>query len=105
MMENNIKTQVSLGKRSASIKMPCHSPFEPTQEEPYQAWRAHKLAGATIASAANRVDIKDPIRLTESERSALLRQCRYSNMALYSCQGADFDKHSLTQLCLQLGLK
>ncbi len=73
--------------------------------EAYARWRATKLAGHPGRLEELVVEVRDPRRLAESERGALLERCARANMALYaSTLGRDPDKEIPRQLGLQLGL-
>jgi hypothetical protein len=56
------------------------SPFDLTREDAYRAWRDHKLASHPAHLEDLVVEVRDPRRLSEAERSALLVRCRRANM-------------------------
>jgi len=72
----------------------------------YARWRDQKLAEAPKQLDELMVEIRDPPRLTVSERSAILERCRCANMALYvTALGEEPDKSIPRRIGEQLGLR
>jgi hypothetical protein len=81
------------------------SPFDLCDDNAYQRWREHKLAGAPTRLEELVVEIGDPRRLTPAEHEALLDRCRRANMAIYAGgTGDDPDKAIPTRLGAAFGL-
>ena len=78
--------------------------FRPGREEAWRRWRDAKLAAAPGSAADLVVEVRDPLRLTASERGALLDRCRRANMALYACGRGDEDKALPRVIAASLGL-
>jgi hypothetical protein len=84
--------------------LPPH--FDLGNDAAYRAWRARKLEHHPRRLEELVVEVRDPQRLSEAERAALLDRNRRANMALYvSGTGSDPDKEIPRLLGLQLGLK
>jgi alpha-ketoglutarate-dependent taurine dioxygenase len=86
---------------------PCvagRSPFDLDDEAAYQAWREAKLADVPRSAEAVLVELRDPRRLSPTERAALLDRCARYNMALYRSPVVDADKSLPRMLGRQLGM-
>lgn len=71
----------------------------------YARWRDRKLAQAPQRLEDLIVEVRDPRRLSEAERDAILDRCRRANMAVYATAlGDDPDKAIPRRLGEQLGL-
>jgi len=81
------------------------SPFDLDDTVAYRAWRDEKLARYPAGLEALVVEVRDPRRLTDAERGALLDRFRRANMAVYvSPLGEREDKEIVRLLGAQLGL-
>lgn len=81
------------------------SPFGLTQDDAYEAWRAHKLANAAHSADALMLEIDNPLSLTETELQALRQLIADQNMAVYRLADPTFsDKTLVHRLGEQLGL-
>ena len=80
------------------------NPFDLTQADAYQHWRADKLASQPTRAADLIVDVADPCALQDNERLALLQRCDTANMAIYRSPVVREDKAIPRQLANQLGL-
>jgi hypothetical protein len=58
------------------------SPFDLDQPQAYAQWRAARLAAMPQRVEDLIVDVADPRRLREEERSALLHTCARANMVV-----------------------
>lgn len=75
------------------------------ESESYLRWRDWKFRTLPQGLGELVVEVRDPRRLSNSERSALLQRCQHNNMALYVSQlGSDPDKDIPRLLGQQLGL-
>jgi alpha-ketoglutarate-dependent taurine dioxygenase len=85
--------------------MSAASPFDLDRSQPYQDWRAAKLARRAQSADELLVEIADPFHLSDAERAALLDHVAQCNMALYRLptQYAQ-DKAAARALAAQLGL-
>lgn len=73
--------------------------------ESYLRWRDWKLSTLPQGLDELVVEVRDPRRLSDSERTALIQRCQRNNMALYSSHlGSDHDKDIPRLLGQQLGL-
>jgi len=82
------------------------SPFRPGNQATYGRWRDRKLAARPASIAERIVEVRDPRRLSEAERGALVAQCRDTNMALYAlADAATGDRDSVKKLAEQLDLR
>jgi alpha-ketoglutarate-dependent taurine dioxygenase len=85
-------------------RLPRH--FDLDERDAYLAWRERKLARYPTSADALVVEVRDPIRLTAAERTALLERCARANMAIYAAppraQGA---QDVLRAVGAQLGLR
>jgi len=80
------------------------SPFDLDQPQAYARWRAAKLANQPQRVEDLIVDVADPRRLSEAERSALLHTCARANMVVYRSPIIEEDKSLPRLLGAQLGL-
>ncbi len=80
------------------------SPFSSENPDIYAKWRAWKFDQFAVFENGAPVLIKNPHALTLTERSALLRRLRATNMVVYQCANDAFSKQDLRSLALQLGL-
>lgn len=80
------------------------NPFDLTQGDAYQHWRADKLACQPTQACDLIVDVADPCALQENERLALLQRCNTANMAIYRSPVVREDKAIPRRLANQLGL-
>jgi hypothetical protein len=81
------------------------SPFGLRENSAYQFWRAQKLATAPTELEELIIEVRDPRRLTTTERAGILERCRRANMALYAgTTGDDPDKSIPAGLGEQFGL-
>jgi len=82
------------------------TPFDLNDPAAYAQWRDTRLERHPAGVADLLVPIRDPARLTATERDALLDRCARANMAIYVCERPErCDKESLARLGLQLGLR
>ncbi len=80
------------------------SPFDLLDPGAYRRWRDAKLARAPRDWQELVVDVADPLRLSASERQALLQRCSDANMAIYRSGRTEPDKRIVTAIARQLGL-
>lgn len=80
------------------------SPFDLDQPQAYARWRAAKLAAQPQSVEDLIVDVADPRRLSDAERSAMLQCCARANMVVYRSPIVDEDKALPRLLGQQLGL-
>lgn len=80
------------------------SPFGLDNAAAYARWRDRKLADRARSPADLVVEVRDPRRLTEAEKAAIVLRCRRDNMALYASPVLDADKEVPRRLGAQLGL-
>ncbi len=80
------------------------NPFDLEQTDAYLAWRDRKLSDAITKTSDLIVEINDPCRLTDAERSALLARCKRNNLVIYAAR-TPIDETGLQRLGLQFGLK
>jgi len=92
-------------KVSARPRARNSSPFDLDDSATYRAWRANKLAGYPVDTAALFVPIADPRALAEAEREAIVDRCRRSNMAIYVCAAGGDGSDIPRRIGQQLGLK
>lgn len=81
--------------------------LDPHAKGDYRRWREWKLAGLAISADDLLVEVRDPFRLSQTERAALTARLARANMALYAL-GRPFqgqEKAALKALCAQLGLR
>jgi alpha-ketoglutarate-dependent taurine dioxygenase len=84
---------------------PAGSPFELGRDDLYRPWRVRKLAEYPRAAAELTVPIADGLRLTTTERRAVLWAVRRANIAIYRLpQASATDKAVIRQLGRQFGL-
>ncbi|CAK0780883.1 Taurine catabolism dioxygenase TauD [Gammaproteobacteria bacterium] len=81
------------------------NPFDLRDESAYQRWHDAKLAAAPRTLADLVIEVRDPRRLTEAERTALLSRCRSANMAIYAGPDLGEDRTVPRLLGEQLGLR
>ncbi|MCW8907276.1 MAG: TauD/TfdA family dioxygenase [Sedimenticola sp.] len=68
------------------------SPFDPDNEQQYQAWRKQKLDHYPQSIEELVVEVKDPRNLSRAEFEAILQRLQKANMAIYiSATGSDPD--------------
>ena len=79
------------------------TPFALGDTDSYLRWRDKKLALAMVETNELIVEIKDPARVSESERNALLNRCHHCNMAIYASD-VEMDERMLRDFGAQLGL-
>jgi alpha-ketoglutarate-dependent taurine dioxygenase len=79
------------------------TPFALSDTDSYLRWRDKKLALAMVETKELIVEIKDPARVSESERNALLNRCHHCNMAIYASD-VEMDERMLRDFGAQLGL-
>jgi hypothetical protein len=85
---------------------PPGSPFALDDPDAYRRWRDIRLAAAPTRLADLIVEVRDPRRLTEAERVAILDRCQRSNMAIYAGETGDNpDKAIPVELGAQFGLR
>jgi len=80
------------------------SPFVLDNSDAYTKWRTWKLDQFAALKNSIPVLIKNPSALTLTERSALLRCLRATNMVVYRCANDGISKQDLRLLAMQLGL-
>jgi len=79
--------------------------FDLSQPDAYRAWRDRKLERYPRTPAQLIVEVANPARLTEAERSALLDRCARANMAVYVCPPqVQVDADLVRSFAAQLGL-
>lgn len=82
------------------------NPFDLCDQTAYEAWKARKLTGYPRCPQDLIVELRDPLDLSEAERTAILLRCAKSNMAVYvSDAETDSDKRIPATLAAQLGLR
>ncbi|MDH3694307.1 MAG: TauD/TfdA family dioxygenase [Gammaproteobacteria bacterium] len=83
----------------------AQSPFSLENPDVYTQWRAWKLDQFAAYANCSPVAIKNPQSLTLTERTALLRQLRATNLSIYESGDAkSFSKQDLRLFAMQLGL-
>lgn len=82
------------------------SPFDLSNDASYLAWRDSKLANYPLVIKDLIVPIKNPKKLSFSEKSEILGLLYKTNLAFYQVEnGIEVDKTSLTLLGQQFGLE
>lgn len=82
------------------------SPFDLDNPAAYAVWRERKLAEYPQQAEALIVEIKDPCKLSQAERKAILECCAQANMVVYKGPtGEDPDKRIPATLGAQFGLR
>jgi len=80
------------------------SVFDLGDREAWLRWRGRKLEARPRTPADLLVEVRDPRRLAQAERAALVERCRKWNMAIYASR-ADVDARDIaTRVGAQLGL-
>ena len=79
-------------------------PFDPRNDDAYQAWRAAKLAAYPSDLAELVVPVRDPRALTRDEHAALADRCARANMVIYAGAETGPDKDLPRLLGRQFGL-
>lgn len=92
-------------------EIPAHNsrhpgPFHPDRADAYRRWRDAKLSGYPRDPGELLVEVRDPSRLSQGERQALLAACRKTNLAIYAWSHSQIDapKTAVRELGEQLGL-
>lgn len=80
------------------------SPFALDNAAAYARWRDRKLSDRARTPADLVVELRDPRRLTDAEKAAIVLHCRRDNMALYASPVLDADKEVPRRLGARLGL-
>lgn len=82
-------------------------PYDLADDGAYRAWRSRKLATRAHSIADLAVEVADPLRLTDAERTALLERCARTNLALYVGPplGAERAALAVRRIGEQLGLR
>ncbi|HHJ17349.1 MAG TPA: taurine catabolism dioxygenase TauD [Gammaproteobacteria bacterium] len=82
------------------------NPFELENTAAYAAWREKKLAQHPQQAESLIVEVKDPCKLSQDEREAILECCARANMAVYKGPtGTDPDKRIPATFGAQFGLR
>jgi hypothetical protein len=81
------------------------NPFDLGDDDAYRRWRERKLADSPRSADDLLVEVADPLRLTATERAALLDRCERANMAVYVSARADADSAIPRRIGEQLGLR
>ena len=83
------------------------SPFHLSEQAAYRAWREVRLAGRISDPSRLIVTVRDPGRLAEQERNALLDRVLRCNMAFYRCADRErpLDRAAMRRFGAALGLK
>jgi hypothetical protein len=84
--------------------IPASSPFHPTNDGAYRAWRDAKLARSPARADALVVEVVDPRALTRAEHAAIAARLRDTNMAIYAGARRGTDKDLPRRLGAQFGL-
>lgn len=77
--------------------------FSLKEDYAYQTWREHKLSCVPRDAEDLIVEVKDPAKLSVSEKAALAKRLTCSNMAIYTTQ-SQLDKASVLSLGSQFNL-
>jgi len=80
------------------------NPFELNNDLAYQRWRDLKLSHAPRSMDDLIIEVRDPRRLTETERMALVARCQSANMAIYAGPDYGEDRTVPRLLGAQIGL-
>ncbi len=80
------------------------SPFDLSNHEAYQRWRARKLASYPGAVDGLRVDIADPAALTQDELAGIQARLAVANLVIYRLLSPVENKDFIVALGKQLGL-
>jgi hypothetical protein len=80
------------------------SPFYLDAPSHYARWRERKLARLCRGLDGLWVEIRDPRRMSATERGAVVRRCRDANMALFATPTGVADKEAIGAVAQQLGL-
>ncbi|QGU32757.1 TauD/TfdA family dioxygenase [Thermochromatium tepidum] len=81
------------------------SAFALDDDSAYLRWRERKLEQTPTDLGALIVEVRDPRRLSDAERAAILERCRRANLAIYiGATGDDPDKEIPRALGASLGL-
>ena len=82
------------------------SPFNLTNSTVYAKWRDKKLRYKTPSLNDLLVDVEDPYRLSDDERTAIVERCENFNMAIYQLDNPDIlDKSLVHAFGQQLALE
>jgi len=82
-----------------------NSPFDLYNQDEYERWRDEKLFNYPDKAEQLIVEINDPMKLSNTERDAIIERCNKANMAIYISQSADNpDKRIASELAKQLSL-
>lgn len=82
-----------------------NSPFNLNQQSTYEKWRDEKLNNYPDKPEQLIIEINDPEKLTHSEREAIVKSYRKTNMAVYISQsGENPDKRIASRLAEQFSL-
>ena len=85
--------------------MNTNGPFDLNNHTAYEAWKQEKLEGYPEKAEDLVVTIKDPHKLSASEKQAITELCKKTNMAVYiSESGDDPDKSIPFDIAKQFGL-
>ena len=90
------------------VDFPASGPFCLQDEPAYQQWRETRLSNYPMSVGDLVVEIDNPLKLTPSEKAAILERCQKMNMAVYQLKhpaGDPADKDPIKKLGEQLGLK
>jgi hypothetical protein len=79
-------------------------PFDLADAEAYQRWRDWKLSVAPADANALIVEVRDPSRLSQTERDAIIERCRRCNIAVLAGPAAVQGRDLARRLGEQLGL-
>jgi hypothetical protein len=83
------------------------TPFHLSQEQAYRRWREARLADRVSDPTELMVTVRDPARLSEAERAALVTRILRCNMAFYRCADSEHaaDRDTIRRLGATLGLE
>lgn len=90
-------------KAAVNIERPSRSPFHPDNTEAYLRFRDAKLAGYPSCADDLSIELRDPFRITESERGFIRKSIAKTGMLLYSLP-APLSKSDLARFGALFGL-
>ena len=71
----------------------------------YENWKSARLQAYPRKVEEILVDIDDLTQMTEAEKTAVLRACKQSNMAIYRCKNGLVDRAAICGFAANFGLK
>ncbi len=92
--------------QQANQSISADSPFNLNNNTAYQQWRSGRLGYMDPAISDILVQLKDPYRLSDDEKTAVIQCCEKYNMAIYQINDIDMqDKSLVHELGNQLAMQ